>query len=496
MSISRGKDRRVLKATLVLGLVVFSYSAIMLERQSAASSTSIVTSVPIPAGPPNSISSVSVDPASNYTYIAGGSANDTPGAIYIFDNSNNSFVGSVSEGSGGSADIDTNTGLLYFANGANSSVGVINMTTNSVVGSIDVEGSPFGVAVDSTDGLVFVSTQGSPFSQSAIAVISEKSQNVTEYVPVNGTAGDVLYANGIVFEGSDATNTIEVAALNGTILGTIPDFTPATVDSLDNVLYGLDPASGNFSAVEAISGAQVTVPPLGAVGGMAFNPNTNRIYISEASGDLIVLDGVTNTALEDIVGVGDSQAVGVNTATDMVYAADQTSRMLTVLYDSPVATSTSQTIITSTSTAVQTTTRTHTSTVTTTTGVTTTSTSLTRSTSTSILSTTKTKTKTSSVTTTAVQTISSTVFATATATATATKTAPFGSATSSSATYLATTSYGSTVRSSGASVQSSSDSEASQNSAANQIMNLDLASVAAAVAAGAGGAIIFIRKRI
>lgn len=498
---------RILKPTIVLCLLVASFGVVFMQKQTgsvASSGAVVLASIPLPSGAPDTINSVSVDSNTKFTYIAAGSSTDTPGAVYAFDNSNNSFANTIYAASGGSGDIDSNSGMFYFANQGSGNVTVIDVSDNEIVGAINVEGSPSSVAADSPDGLVFVGTSLNS-SDSAIAVINESTQSVVNYVPLAGSVGNLLYdsSNGVVYSSVNSSSTVEISALNQSIVGTIPNFIPSALDGPKGVLYGVNTESGNFSAVRT-TGSPLSVISLGPVGAIGFNSNTKRVYVSQASGDLAVLDASANDLIENVTGVGFLQAIGVDSATNTIYGADETSWTLSVIYDPPTLSTTTtstttvltNTTVVSTTTSVQTSTSTTTQQITTTSTTTATSTATKTSTSTAKTVTTSTSLTTESTTSTVATTTTKSITATQSLTTTAVQTS------TSLVTMIQTVSVNSSSISSTTAISSvnqpsqSSTRQTPADAVGPELVNLDLASVTAGVVAAAGGIVFLLRRKL
>jgi YVTN family beta-propeller protein len=67
--------------------------------------------------------------------------------------------------------INPTNGLVYVTNSNSNTVSVINPATNTVVATIPVGGAPYGVAINPTNGLVYVTNIGS----NTVSVVSTVS---------------------------------------------------------------------------------------------------------------------------------------------------------------------------------------------------------------------------------------------------------------------------------------------------------------------------------
>ena len=76
------------------------------------------------------------------------------------------------------------------------------------------------------------------------------------------------------------------------------------------------------NSVSVIDGASNTVVATVAVGnnpgGVAVNPNTNRIYVANSgSGNVSVIDGASNTVIATVAGMSYPEGVAVNANTNL-----------------------------------------------------------------------------------------------------------------------------------------------------------------------------------
>jgi hypothetical protein len=221
--------------------------------------------------------------------------------------------------------------------------------------------------------------------------------------------------------------------------------------------------------------------------------NANRFYVSEFS--LGIIGGQSGSLVQSFTWLNLSKLVATNSAAYIIHMLDQkapsdpssTINTTTTILTSTTIVSTSTTVQTTTNTSIQTTTSTatHTTTATSTSRTTSTSTSLVQDTSTKTVFSTSTRsttqTETQSLTTTAISTLSSTDYVTSIVSTTTSTTAQNNIAFTSSPSANLTNSTISTSE--------------SGNQVEKELANLNLASITAAIVAGAGGTIFLLRRK-
>ena len=87
---------------------------------------------------------------------------------------------------------------------------LIDPATNTVVATIPVGNSPYGVAINPTNGLVYVANANS----NTVSVIDPKTNTVVATITVGGSPSgvDVNPANGLVYVANDSSNAVSVVS--------------------------------------------------------------------------------------------------------------------------------------------------------------------------------------------------------------------------------------------------------------------------------------------
>ena len=169
---------------------------------------------------------------------------------------------------------------------------------NGIVATWPVGHQPFGIAIDPSDGRVFVANSGTT---------------------VNPTVSVV----------NPAAGTVASLATSGT-----SDL--VAVDSAARRLYSSN-ANSTLDVFDLANGARIATVAVGAGLGVAVDPATRRVYVAGGTGPFAVVDGVTNSVVATR-SVPSGQvwfAVALDPGMHRVYVSniDQTKPTLEVLDD-------------------------------------------------------------------------------------------------------------------------------------------------------------------
>lgn len=295
--------------------------------------------VPVGAGP----HSVAVAPEDGTVYVV----NTFDSTVSVLQASTNAVIATIPVGSdpqGAAFDAATNT--VYVASEGAGTVSVIDATDNTVVATIPVGNNPEQVAVDALTDTVYVSVDNGNASPGSVVTINDIDETVGATIPV----GDAPFGVAV----DQATNTVYVANDHSDDVSVIDGATDAVTATIA-VGAGLNPdaGSGPFgigvdettntvyvavddqSSVAVIDGATDTVTAnialAGTPYGLAVDATTDNVYVAvNSSDDLVVLDGTTN-AVASTIAVGTSPwDVAVNPSTAMAYVAEAGDNTVTV----------------------------------------------------------------------------------------------------------------------------------------------------------------------
>ncbi len=205
----------------------------------------------IPAG-------IDVDSSTNTIYVTNGSYNN--GAIFVIDGDTNTITTTFSS-DGGSPDgvaVDESTGVIWVADYSGSVV-EISEATGTIIDSISLTSDPEYVGVNPATDTVYVSTNA---TSNALTVIDGATGTITATLPIVGNLDLTVDPSAdVVFQAGEAT-------FDGSLnlgLVVIDGATNAITDVLGMPAYGpvVDPATGvvySVSSNYAVPGLWVITP--------------------------------------------------------------------------------------------------------------------------------------------------------------------------------------------------------------------------------------------
>ena len=233
----------------------------------------------------------------------------------------------------------SNSNQFYVLNRIANNVSVIDGTTNSVIKTIDVGESPIQSVFVPGLNKLYVANQDSH----SVSVIDTISNTVTSTIfPIIGAVGlDYDSDNNEIYVTSFGTGDI-------TIIDASTDTVSRVINQSDsgalvNVIINpeLDLAYVvNVGAIQElliydlndVDAGPVSIPLLGSSIGMAFNPITDKVYLSQLETPLVyVIDGQNNNAVSTITVDSGSIGIDVNTLTNQVYVASNALSSVTVI---------------------------------------------------------------------------------------------------------------------------------------------------------------------
>jgi YVTN family beta-propeller protein len=234
--------------------------------------------------------------------------------------------------------------FAYITNQDSNTVSVIDIATNSVVGSpIAVGVRPYGVAVNSAGTRVYVANGAG----GSISVIDTATSKVIATIPdplfpvgiaINSAGTRVYVTNGAI----PGSVTVIDATTNSVIGSPIPVagpwgiavnpagtrvYTANFVSSFGCTVSVIDSATHTVIATVAVGGCEDSPTPLpGGPYAVAVSPDGSRIYVTLEEGFISVIDAATNTMVGGPFSAGPGAAgVAINPAGTRLYVANWTS---------------------------------------------------------------------------------------------------------------------------------------------------------------------------
>jgi YVTN family beta-propeller protein len=236
---------------------------------------------------------IAANPITNTIY-----ADDGRG-IEVIDGTSNNIIATIPVTCSGNVAVNTNTNEVYVSDHFGSSVCIINGTTNTQIGSISVSTQPWGIGVNADTNKIYVASRGGyEGNQSSVTVINGSTNSVVKTIPASGYAYLVgvnpdtnkIYIStgvvGVTYVINGSADTATRIPLSVGCFGVIPSA---------NKIYACD--GNNSNQIDIINGNNDTVTTTIQIASsntpyLVANPNTDRIYVSSASNnDVIVIQG-------------------------------------------------------------------------------------------------------------------------------------------------------------------------------------------------------------
>jgi YVTN family beta-propeller protein len=245
-------------------------------------------------------------PCAVLAYISNADSN----TVSVIDTSNNTVVATIAVGNSpfGVA-INPDGTRAYVANAFSSDISVIDTSNNTVIATVALANTPYGVAITPDGTRAYVTN---PVSNS-VSVIDTSNNTVVATIAV----GSIPYGVAITPDGSRAyiTNNQEdsvsvIDTSTNTVVATVPVGTfpyGVAVNPDGTRVYLANEFSGDVSVIDTSTNTVVATVPIGnAPYGVAITPNGTRAYVANfTSNNVSVIDTSTNTVVAT-VGVGEA----------------------------------------------------------------------------------------------------------------------------------------------------------------------------------------------
>jgi YVTN family beta-propeller protein len=247
------------------------------------------------------VSKFSASPSATYAYIT----NDRDGTVSVIDTATSTLVDTVHVGnSPWGVAVSADGTKVYVTNHDSNNVSIINAENDIVTATVPVGSSPWGIAVNPAGTKVYVANIGS----NNVSVIDTATNTVTATVLVGQSP------NGIAVT-PDGTKVYVTNGNSGTVsvIDTATNTVTATVDiSSSKVIYTY--TNNNFTGVSF-----GTRP-----GGIAVNPTGTKVYVAnQESNTVSVIDTAKNTVIATVTVGKSPMKVAVDPTGTKVYVANQ-----------------------------------------------------------------------------------------------------------------------------------------------------------------------------
>ena len=294
---------------LIYAVLYLNGTTVALDPQTLGTVFRVVTPSPY---------TVTVNSLTNKVYVSQGER----ASLVVIDGSVGSVVALI-QGAGTpyAMAVDETHNLVFGADTAGNSLWIINGSTNTVAARVPM-GDTSALAYDPSINEAFIGNLSSDFKKGTVDVVNVSSQSLVQTVQVSipptrfavDPSSHILFVtSGGAGTGSSSANLLAIddrtfQVVYSKHLGSSPDIMSVTPTSKvyisdpgDNRLYELDCRTGEL-LLNLTGGSASGVTTIRGITGMAFSPHSGKLYITEREVTrLIVLDpGVTPVSGPDL----------------------------------------------------------------------------------------------------------------------------------------------------------------------------------------------------
>ncbi len=235
--------------------------------------------------------------------------------------------------------IDTSTGNVYVTNTGSNNVTVINGSSGANVANIPVGASPYGLAYDPSTGDVYVANGGSD----TLSVISTSTEQVVDSIGVGsspiGVAVDPV--TGQVFVANNGSANVSIVATSNDTVVANPDVGQnpygVALDNVSDQLYITNRGSATISVIDAWNDSVAVTIGTGlgtSPEGIAYNPVNGLVWVGADFYTVLV-----NTTTQTVLGylATDPSGVAVNPVSGLVCVTNTANATLRcIAYPNPI----------------------------------------------------------------------------------------------------------------------------------------------------------------
>ncbi|MFZ2498125.1 TIGR04279 domain-containing protein [Methanosarcina sp.] len=222
----------------------------------------------------------------------------------------------------------------YITNYHNSTVSIIDTSTNTVIKTVDVGRNPFGVAVSSDGTMVYVTNWGS----NTVSVIDAFTNTVTATLKVGKRPYGVAVSpdGSKVYVTNELSNTVSVIdAITNTVTATVPagSYPSGVVFSPDGAKVYVANEGGTVSVIDTVTNTMTANIAVGSTPiAIAVSPDGAKVYVTNYESNTVsVIDTSTNTVTATVAVGSCSGGIAVSPDGSKVYVTNELSNTVSVI---------------------------------------------------------------------------------------------------------------------------------------------------------------------
>ncbi len=270
---------------------------------------------------------LALDPSDNLLYATGTMVNYAA----VLNLSTQTEIGTIPVGDGPNAIIyDPVDGYMYVANYDSMNLTIINANAVEGVGEVSLQGNPIALSFDShSNTILALDNEGNLYmiagNNSSINYRFElPSIFGPDYITSSGANGTIYVLN------EEAANLTEINASTGTVYGSIQlGYEPGAmvIDTLDGNVFLANEKSCDLLELDGGSGRVIETFSIGSFpdppGGLAFDPVNDLLFVSLSNpGRVLEVDPLTGHVIGTInLGVS-PESLAMDVAQDLLFVAD------------------------------------------------------------------------------------------------------------------------------------------------------------------------------
>jgi YVTN family beta-propeller protein len=283
---------------------------------------------------------IGVNPNTNKIYA------DNDHTFFVIDGSTNTVTDTIQFGNSSSLvglGVNPVTNKIYVAD-QNSQVYVIDGNTNSIIANVTVSPSFDGVVANPNTNKIYVATGsvsvingstdtvkasgivdcGGSADYLAVNPVTNKIYVPCNYPPAGGGQGRQAFI--AIIDGSTDTQVGQInMTWNGQDLGGI------AVNPNTNTLYQTDFSNNVIYVYDGNTNTLLDTIPASVAGFIAVNPVTNKVYATDGVGSVTIINGSTNKVIQTLKVGNAPWEVSVNTNTNKIYVANSESDFVSII---------------------------------------------------------------------------------------------------------------------------------------------------------------------